>query len=435
MALTDKLTAIANGFRTSRGTQDKYTLDQMAVLAAEKVGADPVINPLSITANGTYTASDCDGYSPITVAVPQEGAPTAEELTASGKCQYKFAYGWNWFISKYGDRITTKNVIDSSCMFYNCYVDVIPFDINYKPDEIFHDMSEMFSNSQIEVAPILVNAIPCEDDKLFFGCKYLRIVPEDFARDFDWSYMEKQTSAYSCKRNAIFSGCYSLRSFPMSYLAHGNPKLSYSYSLYNNLFSECYALGEVIDLPNPHPEATWTSNVFGSTFHKCYRLKNFTFALDPETNAPYVVNWKSQTIDLRAAGSEPVAVNPSALSEKPAVYASLYSNVCTYNSGIAPEKAIVDDATYQALKDDPDSFVLAGGSASASPYSRYNHDSAVATINSLPDTSAYLATAGGTNTIQFKGSCGSATDGGAINTLTEEEIAVATAKGWTVSLS
>lgn len=38
MALTDKLTAIADGFRTSRGTEQKYTLDEMAVLAAEKVG-------------------------------------------------------------------------------------------------------------------------------------------------------------------------------------------------------------------------------------------------------------------------------------------------------------------------------------------------------------------------------------------------------------
>lgn len=64
----------------------------------------------------------------------------------------------------------------------------------------------------------------------------------------------------------------------------------------------------------------------------------------------------------------------------------------------------------------------------------YNHDSAVETINSLPDTSAYLASAGGTNTIKFKGASGSATAGGAINTLTEAEIAVATAKGWTVTL-
>ena len=67
-------------------------------------------------------------------------------------------------------------------------------------------------------------------------------------------------------------------------------------------------------------------------------------------------------------------------------------------------------------------------------YSRYNHNSAVRTINSLPDTSAYLATAGGTNTIKFEGQSGASTDGGAINTLTEEEIAVATAKGWSVAL-
>ena len=40
MALTDKLTAIADGFRTSRGTEQKYTLDEMAVLAAEKVGGN-----------------------------------------------------------------------------------------------------------------------------------------------------------------------------------------------------------------------------------------------------------------------------------------------------------------------------------------------------------------------------------------------------------
>lgn len=38
MALTDKLTAIADGFRESRGTSDKYTLEQMAEMAAEPVG-------------------------------------------------------------------------------------------------------------------------------------------------------------------------------------------------------------------------------------------------------------------------------------------------------------------------------------------------------------------------------------------------------------
>ena len=37
MALTDKLVAIADGFRSSRGTTKKYTLDEMATLAAEPI--------------------------------------------------------------------------------------------------------------------------------------------------------------------------------------------------------------------------------------------------------------------------------------------------------------------------------------------------------------------------------------------------------------
>ena len=61
----------------------------------------------------------------------------------------------------------------------------------------------------------------------------------------------------------------------------------------------------------------------------------------------------------------------------------------------------------------------------------YNRQSAIETINSLPDTS----TAGGGNTIKFKSGAGSAY--GTLydmSELTAEEIAVATAKGWTVSL-
>lgn len=60
----------------------------------------------------------------------------------------------------------------------------------------------------------------------------------------------------------------------------------------------------------------------------------------------------------------------------------------------------------------------------------YGYDSAVRTINSLPDLSGNT---GAANTIIFKGEAGSRTDGGAINTMTEEEIAVATAKGWVIS--
>ena len=57
----------------------------------------------------------------------------------------------------------------------------------------------------------------------------------------------------------------------------------------------------------------------------------------------------------------------------------------------------------------------------------------VNTINSLPNTSAFLSTNGGTNIIKFKSNQGDSSPWGGASNLTEEEIAVATAKGWTVS--
>ena len=53
MALTDKLTAIADGFRLSRGTNKKYTLDEMAILAAQEIvaGSDGSPNVIKKTIN------------------------------------------------------------------------------------------------------------------------------------------------------------------------------------------------------------------------------------------------------------------------------------------------------------------------------------------------------------------------------------------------
>lgn len=186
---------------------------------------------------------------------------------------------------------------------------------------------------------------------------------------------------------------------------------SYVNSQNYRTFAYCYALDEVRGFRIS--SATYTSNSFANLVSSCSRLKNMIFAVQDD-GTPYVVQWKSQTLDL---------------SSFVGYFNTGYkNNILNYNSGITADKEVTDDATYQALKDDPDWFTADVA------YSRYNHDSAVATINSLPDTSAYLATAGGTNTIKFKGAAGSATDGGAINTLTEEEIAIATSRGWTVSL-
>lgn len=158
------------------------------------------------------------------------------------------------------------------------------------------------------------------------------------------------------------------------------------------------------------------SNMFRDTFTNCCRMKSAVFDTNDDSTVK-TANWKSQTIDFAGANvSRAVGVT----------FSDGY--ILNYNSGITADKCVRTDEDYQALKNDEDWFTY------DISYSRYNHDSAVETINSLPDTSAYLATAGGTNTIKFRGVAGSLTDGGAINTLTAEEIAVATAKGWTVTL-
>lgn len=58
-------------------TSGKYCEADIIVENTPDGGADPVINPFSVTENGTYTApSGVDGYSPVTVNVPQGITPS-----------------------------------------------------------------------------------------------------------------------------------------------------------------------------------------------------------------------------------------------------------------------------------------------------------------------------------------------------------------------
>lgn len=188
----------------------------------------------------------------------------------------------------------------------------------------------------------------------------------------------------------------------MSFLAHGGSSTSNSYSIYYNLFNNCYSLDEVIDLPVVHRTAKWASNAFSYIFNYCGRLKDIVFETNEDGTPIKIDTWSKQTIELTQ-------------------YLG-YSSTTPGDFTTATQ--VVDDATYQALKDNPDWWTT------NIDYCRYNHDSAVRTINSLPD----LSGGAGGNNIYFKGAAGAKTDGGAINTLTEEEIAVAAAKGWTVVL-
>ena len=154
-----------------------------------------------------------------------------------------------------------------------------------------------------------------------------------------------------------------------------------------------------------------TANCFTDAFNRCHRVKDIIFATQ-EDGTPYTANMKNQNVRLNLYVG----------------YFAMYSD--GYGGAGLPESAAIKNAeTYATNKNNPDSWT------DMPEYSRYNHTSAVNTINSLPDTSAYLAANGGTNTITFFPTSGSLTDGGAVETLTEEEIAVAAAKGWTVAYS
>jgi hypothetical protein len=181
---------------------------------------------------------------------------------------------------------------------------------------------------------------------------------------------------------------------------------------WNSVFYSCSTLNEINNV-FVVPNVAATSNTLDSIVGYCHMLKNFTFETN-EDGSPVVWQAKNQTLSFTSN----VGYNGNF---------NYQNSFTTYNSGITADKDVTGTTSYEALKNDPDWFT------GKKEYSRYNHDSAVNTINSLPDTSAYLASAGGTNTIKFTGAAGSATDGGAINTLTEEEIAVAAAKGWTVT--
>ena len=91
--LDSDMESLADSIRAKAGVTGKLAFPAGMKAAVEGIltGSDPVIQPLSVTANGTYTAPEgVDGYSPVTVNVPADGssegggmAVAAAEVTPS----------------------------------------------------------------------------------------------------------------------------------------------------------------------------------------------------------------------------------------------------------------------------------------------------------------------------------------------------------------
>lgn len=409
------LTSIGDAIRAKDGSTELIApLDMPAAIEAIKGGSDPVIEELSVTANGTYNApTGIDGYSPVVVNVPQDGALTEEELTFQGIQNRTFSGGnWDWFVNKYGNQMQMKNITSLQYCFEQSKLNNIPFIIYGVGEKQGVDMTAAFSRMEHLInVPDVRDCRIVEMSYLFSGDYRIREIPVSFIENNIFTSYKNSTTAYSMASSYIFQNCYSLRKIPAEFFNVYNSFSANSYSYYYSGFSNCRVLDELINLPC-YESATWNSNAFSNSFQRTNRLSRIVFATNEDGTAK-ISKWKSQTIDLSMYVG----------------YASSASDITSYSSihNITIDKQVSDDATYQALKNDPDMF------ASKIHYSRYNHDSAVETINSLPDTSAYLAS-GGTNTIKFASNSGISTDAGGIGTLTDAEIAVAAAKGWTITL-
>ena len=247
------------------------------------------------------------------------------------------------------------------------------------------------------------------------------------------TFIQYTTSAKTINWFHMFSDCASITNIPSAYLSsimgYDSSTNSTSglfqnclslkemldteicaYSVdFSHMFENCCQLNKIVGLAMPNTK--FTSNNFTNMFKNCVMMSKLTFSGSDN------YQWKSQTIDFTTCGYDTTTNH-------------------TYSTSMGGKKFIFDSAkqvtdasTYNQLKDTADWWTADVA------YSKYDRQSAIATIKSLPNTSNYLSSNGGTNTIKFKKNAGSAKgDNYNMSKLSASEIAVATAKGWTVSL-
>ena len=364
---------------------EESTLTNIGDAIRNKTGKSELLSPASMATE---------------IEAVQTGGGEIEPIVITGNCRYTCTSpAWNQFLPY----VSTQDIYELSYFFYeNDKVENVPFEINLKADKYGTPANAFCAYADnLKTCPKINNYLLAGTRSMFIACYRLN---DDLDAKLNPVGMGEYTSHDA---DNMFNACYSLRKAPMKFLntilknwtgtgTWNNP--------YNGLFNCCYALDEVVGL-YPHA-GTLTSNMFRNTLNYCSRLKDFTFEMD-ENGQPYIRNWSNQTIDLT------MSVGKSDLNY-----------IRGYNSGITKDKLVNSLETYEALKNDPDWF------CSSYSWCRYGRSAAVNTINSLPDCSQ-----GSGNIIKFYKMSGASIPGEYINELTEEEIAVATAKGWTVSLT
>ena len=386
------------------GTYD-VTEYASAVVSVEK-GVFPE-GDFPITENGQYNITR---YNTVTVEVPTGGG-TGDDLeypVLSGTQNYACAgnTAGEWAVQNFGSKITTSGLEDTTYMFNMSSLETIPMKLNYI--DYYHvNMNYMFNYAQnLTALPEFSYVKPNNMNSAFKNCR--KLVDVEALANFDMSEQNKSTS-YNAYES--FYMCCSLRSIPVAFLKQlWNSATNSSRSSYGHTFMYCYSLDEISNWGVS--TASLSSNMFSYTFDELCCLKRFTFDTNDDGTAK-TAKWKNQVIDL----SVHIGYDGSSLLQ------SIY-----FSGGRSFATQITDAASYATLKDNPNSWTK------LREYSRYNRASAIETIQSLPDCSAYIAgSTANNNVIKFEGAAGSATDAGAINTMGQEYIDLAASKGWTVT--
>ena len=365
------LTNIADAIRAKKSSTDTYTPAEMAT----------AISSIETGGGG--------------------GELTEEDLTFTNDLSYFNYYGrMSKIIKKYGSKMKFNGINN----LYKAFQGNDPLNSdfsNWTIDLYKCKLEECFrSHSSITGFPKLQGTVT-NLDSLFRDNGDIELISDDlFSTDTEFIFND-----YGQSYDGIFYGCNNLKKVPlwfknMTFTVNKDFNYTSYQSVYYNAFYDCHELKE-LTLPIFPAPAKLKDNCFNHTFYYANSMRKFVFAPPPAGNE--AVLWNKQTIDL--ADGE-----------------------CGYDRFAYGSKIINNDETYNLYKNDPDAR------AETLEYSFYNHDSALETIRSLPYTQMVdVPDSQLQNVIKFYGKSGEKTDGGAINTLTTQEIALATNKNWTVS--
>lgn len=406
---------------------------------------------------GSELLSVPDGMVAAIESITTGGGSTVlpEELKViTGDVQHLFSKDYSThYVNAFGNQITTRDLVNAQMFNGNRTIEEVPFDLNIASgytNNLFDGCSNLKKIKDINIA----NPDNTENsiEGLFYGCNKLKEigvirnpmitrVGSTFERCNNLNYFQIE-GAVSVNTGIdwvekIFCYCFGLREVDSSFLKLLRLNNKYSWGNgYQSAFYACYSMDRIVGLgvPISSSSETHTKNLYSQAFDDCYRLDELTFETN-EDGTPKELYANKQWIDL----SYYVGYCPRSKWDICNTVGDIMEGqfVPRFYDYIQPSASPTDIWNYQitADKNTEDYYNNKDSWTEDLLYSRYNHRGMVNTINSLPDTSTFLASNGGTNTISFRDTQGDSSPWGGASNLTEEEIAVAVAKGWTVTFA